>query len=240
MSIYLITGASSGIGEQMARQAVVDGHKVYAVARRGEILEQMARELGENFQAMPCDVADEQAVVALCGNLPELPDIVILNAGIGDLESPKRFDLDIHKRTFSINYFGVMNVVGALYPKFAERKSGAFVGISSLGAHRGMPRAAAYGASKAALTNAFESMRLTYKRSKVRFITVHPGFVETPLTAGGKNPMPFIWKAEKAAAYILKQINRGKWHINFPFPTWLAMSILRFLPAGVHRFLMGV
>ena len=233
MAVYLITGVSSGIGRELARQAVGRGHEVFGLARRAELLESLKTELGEHFTPYVCDVTDKERVRTVCGELPKLPNIVILNAGVGDFDSRHRVDAAIHERSFAVNYFGALYVIEALFPGFAKRGSGRFVAVSSLAGYRGLARAAAYDASKAALTTAMESMRLTYARKGIGFTVVMPGFVDTAMTQGQKN-MAFLYTAEKAARTMLNGIERKKHNIIFPWPMRLLIAMVRLFPASLH------
>jgi short-subunit dehydrogenase len=221
----------------MARQAHAQGHTVYGVARREDKLQELQGELGDRFASFVCDVADTQAVIAVCEKLPETPDVVIMNAGYGLMDSRKKFDIELHEYTYKVNYFGALAWIHALLPKFTERKSGKFVAISSLAATRGLPKAAAYGSSKAALSTTMESLRLTYRRSPIQFLTVQPGFIHTPMTKGNKG-MVFVWKAERAARYILKKVQRGKLVISFPLPMRFIMRLLLAMPPRMYRFIV--
>lgn len=240
MALYLITGASSGIGEALSREAVRRGHSVYGVARRGELLDRLRDELGEAFVPFVCDVADSEAVAALCDRLPALPDVLLLNAGIGDFDNLHEIELALHRRTFEINYFGVVNVIAALFPRLKARGSGHVVAVSSLAGYRGLPQASAYSASKAAVTAAIEGMRLTYGRFGILFSAVHPGFVKTPMTSVNKGPMPFLWTADKAANYILRGVERRCLNIVFPLPLRILTAISWLLPARLHLALLGL
>lgn len=237
MAVYLITGASSGIGEELSRQAVAAGHTVYGAARRAEALGKLGSALGTAFTPVVLDVTDKKAVNAACLSLSVLPDVVVLNAGVGENESRNAFDASVHERTFTVNYFGAIYIVEALLPAFMKRGAGAFVAISSLAAYRGLPLGGAYGASKAALTTAFESMRVTYGWSGVRFVTVHPGFVDTPIQNGAK--LPFMWPVSKAARRILHGIDHGRRDITFPWIIRLAMLALVHMPAWLYERVMG-
>jgi NAD(P)-dependent dehydrogenase (short-subunit alcohol dehydrogenase family) len=238
---YLITGASSGIGEQLVREAVTRGHTVYGAARRREKLEELKSELGGMFAPLVLDVADKQAVRTACDGLAILPDVVVLDAGLGDADAKKEFDIGVHERLFAVNYFGALHFVDALFGRFVERGSGTFAAVSSLAGYRGLPGTAAYCASKAAVSVAFESMRCTYpfSRTGVRFITVHPGFVDTPMTSVNKFKMPFLWTPKKAARWILDGIECGKPHINFPWPMWLLLTLTRLVPPRIYARLMA-
>ncbi len=241
MALYFITGCSSGIGEAVAREAVKRGHKVIGAARRTELLEKLRGELGENFVPVALDVSDKEKVKAVADSMTELPDVVIMNAGVGILDDAETFKREVHDRTFAVNYFGALNVVEALFDRMKERGRGTFVATSSLAGYRGMPLSAAYSASKAAITAAFEGMRLTYGPwSGLKFLVIHPGFVDTPMTKQNKHPMPFMWQPDKAARYILDGVEEGRMHINFPFPTWLACFAAQVMPPKMLYTLLGV
>ena len=237
MAVYLITGASSGIGLELSKQAVAAGHTVYGAARRNDVLEKLRNDLGPSFIPVILDVTDREAVRAACASLPALPDVVILNAGVGENESRKKFDASVHERTFGVNYFGAIYVIDALLPSFIERGSGKFVAISSLAAYRGLPLGGAYGASKAALSIAIESMRVTYGWTGVRFVTVHPGFVDTPIQKGGRPP--FMMPVSKAAKKILSGIDRDCLDITFPLIIHLSMIVLIHTPNWLYARIMG-
>jgi len=233
--IYLITGASSGIGWEMAQLACRRGHTVYGVARRKELLDQLAEMHPGLFVPVPCDVTDQEAVRAVCRDLPQLPEVVILNAGMGDPDSRDRFDVGLHQRMFAVNYFGVLYWIEELLPRFAERGRGTFVATSSLAGYRGLPTGIAYSASKGALSNAMESLRLTYRDNGVRFVNVHPGFIRTPMSKYQTNPQPFLLTADQAARKILDGINRRKLNINFPWPLWFLIMVARLLPPRLYQ-----
>jgi NAD(P)-dependent dehydrogenase (short-subunit alcohol dehydrogenase family) len=224
----------------LSREAIHRGFDVIGVARRGELLQKMATELGGRFTPITCDVADAVAVQAMCDALQKTPDVLILNAGVGNFDNKHELDLELHRRTFDINYFGALNVIAALFEKMKTRKSGHVVVTSSLAAYRGLPLAAAYCASKAALTTAVESMRLTYGRFGLDFTTIHPGFVKTPMTDTNTDPMPFLWAADKAAIYILDRVERRCKNIVFPLPIRLGSALLRLLPAWLHYKLLHI
>ena len=241
MAIYLITGASSGIGAAMTRLLCERGQTVYGLARRMDVLNETAMRYPGRFLAFACDVTQSADVKAVCAQLPQVPDVAILNAGIGDFDPPEAINLAVHERTFATNYFGALHIMAELYPRMAQRGSGKFVAMSSLAAYRGLPGAAAYCASKAAVSVLMESFRVTYgEKSGIDFLTVHPGFVATPMTSKNKDKMPFLWSAEKAANYILAGIERNRLTINFPLPMRIGMGFLRFLPAGFYRRVVGL
>lgn len=239
MAIYLVTGASSGIGENIAKILVRRGDTVYGIARRVELLDELAAELGERFVPYVCDVSDLEQVRNTCDSFQEVPDTAILNAGLGIRKVYKQPDIEHHRAMIEINYFGVMNFVTTLYPKFAERGKGTFAAVSSLAAYRGLPMGDGYCASKAAVTAAMEAMMVTFKNDGIDFISVHPGFVDTPMTEGQKFKMVMVWSAQKAAKYIVDKIDRKVLHIAFPWPLRMMSSFSRFMPSRLYNKVVG-
>jgi NAD(P)-dependent dehydrogenase (short-subunit alcohol dehydrogenase family) len=239
MSVCLITGASSGIGREMARQWCAAGATVYGLARRESLLAELAAEFPGRFLAFPCDVTDRTAVRRVCDALPALPDIVVLNAGIGDADPKDRFDLAVHERSFADNYFGALYFIDALFERFKARGAGKFVAVASLAAYRGLPLSAAYCSSKAALSIAIESMRVSYRGAGIEFLTVHPGFINTPMNAARADKLPFILAPEDAARRIIRGVNAGTSNISFPWPLRLGMGLAAMLPAGLYRWAVG-
>jgi NAD(P)-dependent dehydrogenase (short-subunit alcohol dehydrogenase family) len=223
----------------LARQLCAAGHTVYGVARREEKLRELETAFPQTFRAFPGDVTNKEQVSRLCDNLPELPDVAILNAGLGDFDPRGRIDLALHERSFAVNYFGALHFITALFDRFRARGRGKFVATSSLAGYRGLPGGAAYCASKAAISVAMEAFRLSYGRTGVEFVAVHPGFVKTDMTAKNPNKLLFLWPVEKAAAYIIAGIESGKLNINFPWPMRLMTGVGWLLPPGLYRRVMG-
>ncbi len=238
MAVYLITGASSGIGLEMTRLAVARGHKVYALARRIDLLREEAARLGELMQPVECDVTDRARVHEVCASLPELPDVALLNAGLGAFGDKDTFNRDSYERVFAVNYFGALNFIGEFYEPFVKRGRGVFVGVSSLAGERALPGWPAYCASKAALTTTLEGMAISYRRTGIRYVTVRPSFIDTPMTAGQQQGMFLIWDAKRAARYILDGIEAGKIDIAFPLLTRLLVWFARTLPIRIYRAVM--
>ena len=164
-------------------------------------------------------------------------DYVILNAGIGDSLFPDKFDALLVERITAVNYLGAIYAIEAALPGMLERKSGAIVGISSIGAVRGFPTSAPYCASKAALTTFLESLRIDLWGSGVKVITVSPGFVKTPLTDRNLFYMPFLQPVDRSARRIVDGMARGKREIHFPRRLTIPMKLLRCLPGPVFDLL---
>jgi 3-hydroxy acid dehydrogenase/malonic semialdehyde reductase len=235
----LITGASSGIGEALAREMITKGCLVIGIARSEDRLNALARELGENFIPYRCDVAQEKSIKNVSQELKEknyAPTLFFLNAGIaGDdaLEDPLKIELMHHHKVMAINYFGVLSWVHEWADPMSHHDT-TFVVTSSVNAFFAPPGGAAYAASKAAIAKTFESLQLSYINTKVRFSIVYSGPVATK---GLKGKVPFVWSAEKLAKYMVRQTLKGKQHIE---PSLFYSIITRLFNVLPKRFVAHI
>jgi 3-hydroxy acid dehydrogenase / malonic semialdehyde reductase len=238
--ICLITGASSGIGKELALQLARKGWQVIALARREDKLKELVS-VQENIIPIQCDVSNQEEVVEISARLKKeglIPGLFILNAGTGDVEKPGTLHRELHQQCFDVNYFGVLNWVDQWLPTALKTKNSVFVATSSLQSVRGMPGAAAYGASKAALNHCFESLDAQYHKMGVRFSLVLPGPVNTPMLKTD-DPLPATWEPEQAASYIIKKLEKGKPRIRFPLLWRGVLSFLGLLPTGLYNRLIN-
>jgi len=226
----MITGASSGIGKGLAVELARRGAKVGLVARRAELLSEIVEEIGNsngNAIALVADVNDEVAMRSAADRLRAEAgpiDLLVVNAGIGGAAHAVQLQPAHVANVFNVNVIGAANSVAAVLPEMTERNHGKLVAISSLSGYRGLPKSAAYCASKAALSCFFESLRIDLLNSGVGVTIIHPGFIKTPLTAGRKSKMPFLMELDDAVAKIIWAIEKGKKSYAFP---WQLASFVR-------------
>jgi short-subunit dehydrogenase len=234
--VILITGASTGIGKEMAKLLAEENCSLALIARRGELLDELAGQIktsNPNIKSYVCDVAKPAEVENIFIEVREhfnKIDIAILNAGIGSKSSAEDYSYENAKNTFDVNVLGIVNCVENLLPDFIKHKAGMIVGVSSLADSRGWQGSGFYCASKAAATMLLENLRVELQPFNVKVLTVKPGFVETPMTAKNKFPMPFLMSAEKAAKIIIDGIKKEKRIIQFPLPTVLGAKFMRIVP----------
>jgi short-subunit dehydrogenase len=232
----LITGASSGIGLALSRRLAGEGTKVALVARRKDLLDQWAGEIGLAggvALALHGDVRDRIAVrEAVRRTESELGpiDLLIANAGVGHVTPAGTFDSASFEDTIRTNLLGPAYAVEAVLPSMLTRRAGQIVGISSLASYRGLPRSHAYCASKSGLNAFLEGLRAEIADRGVRVTTVCPGFVRTPMIEKGTSPMPFLLEADEAARRILRAVRAGRRVYNFPWPMAALMALVRVLP----------
>jgi len=124
----------------------------------------------------------------------------------------------------NVNVIGASNSVAAVLPEMIARGQGQLVAISSLAAYRGVPKSAAYCASKAAVSSFFESLRLDLEPRRVDVTIIHPGFIKTPLTAGRGTQMPFLMELDDAVKKMVRAIEKRRKRYSFP---WQLATIVR-------------
>jgi short-subunit dehydrogenase len=228
--VVLITGASSGIGRGLAMELARRGAKLGLVARRKEVLDDIVNEIGDqspNVVAISGDVQNAESMADAAERLQSQfgkIDVLIANAGIGGNDDPTRLDAAKFANVINTNVIGVSNSVAAVVPEMAKRGSGQLVVISSLAAYRGLPKSAAYCASKAAVSAMFESLRLDLKPRGIDVTIIHPGFIKTPLTAGRQAKLPWVLELEPAVKKMVNAIEKRKKSYAFP---WQLATIVR-------------
>jgi len=234
--VFLITGASSGIGKEISILLSKEKCSLALLARRTERLNQLTKQLDgatAKVKSFTCDVTDKNAVETVINKVKEDfggIDVAILNAGVGYKSSAKNIDSEKAKAVFDVNLFGITNFLEYLLPDFIKRKSGMIAGVTSLADSRGWPGSGFYCASKAAASRLLQSLRTELKKSNIKVITVKPGFVKTEMTAKNKFMMPFIMEADKAARIIVNGLKKEKKIIQFPLPSVLGTKLTHIVP----------
>lgn len=248
--VVMLTGASSGIGEALALEISRRGAIVGLLARRESLLQDLVQKIehkGGIARFYSCDISDEICVAEAAAKLRSefgKIDILIANAGIGGgVKHAKDLRVGDFRQVVDTNLNGAVNSVSAVLPQMLERGDGQLVAISSLAGFRGLPKSAAYCASKAGMTAFFESVRLDVQKSGVAVTIIQPGFIKTPLTSGRENKMPFLMELEDSIPLFLRAIEKRKKFAAFPwqlasfvragkiFPSWLYDRI-----AGRNRY----
>lgn len=241
-----LTGASSGIGEALAIAMARKGAILGLVARRREMLDNLAAECdaaGGIARVYPCDVVDssglQNAADSFRAEFGHI-DIMIANAGIGGNNREMRdYQPDAVKKLIDTNLLGATNAVYAVVPQMIQHGSGHLVAISSLAGFRGLPKSAAYSASKAAMTAFFESVRLDVASKGIDVTIIQPGFIKTPLTAGRESKMPFLMELEDAIPLFLKAIEKKKRFAAFPWQLATIVRAGKFMPSWLYDRIAG-
>jgi len=227
-----ITGASTGIGREVAVRLARAGVKVAASARSADALAALAREV-PGISAHPLDVANASATARVAAEVSRdlgPIDLALLNAGIWQPMGGTDFDAAKSAQSMAVNYQGVANAIAALAPAMIARGGGHLALVASVAGYRGLPKAAAYGPTKAAVIALAESLRPDLARHGVKVSVVNPGFVATPMTAVNTFPMPFMIPADDAAERIVRGLAAGRFEVAFPWPLVAALKLARVLP----------
>ncbi|NOT47995.1 MAG: SDR family NAD(P)-dependent oxidoreductase [Acidobacteria bacterium] len=241
-----LTGASSGIGEGIALAIAARGARLGLLARRADMLDDLKQrciDAGGEAIALPADVTDPKAIADAADKLRNTfgpIDVMIANAGIGGNNAETR-DLvpDAVRKVIEINLLGAANAVHAVLPQMLERGEGQLVAISSLAGFRGLPKSAAYSASKAGMNAFFESVRLDTAHRGVDVTIIQPGFIKTPLTAGRESKMPFLMELNDAVPHFLNAIERKKKFAAFPWQLATIVRLGKIMPTWLYDRVAG-
>ena len=248
--VAVVTGASSGLGAEMARQLARGGLKVGLIARRDGELRAVAASIGSEggiALVAPADATDPAALraafEAIARDLGPV-DLLIANAGVGIGTPARAFSADSFDRMVRLNLSSVGYAIEAVLPSMLERRRGQIVGISSLAAYRGLPGSAGYGATKAGLSALLEGLRPELERSGIAVTTVHPGYVRTPMTDGQSQWKPLLMDVEPAARIILRGVAGRRSRVDFPWRMARFLGLVRLLPDPIYdrlaaRLLLG-
>jgi len=233
MNVF-ITGASSGIGEELAREFASRGATLGLVARRREALEALAASLPGTHHVYAVDVTDKDALIGAGRAFEHAAggvDIVIANAGISvGVKTEHYEDLAQFEKVLTTN---VLAMAYTFHPFIARMKSvrrGTLVGIASVAGIRGLPGSDAYCASKSAAITYLESLRVEMAKHHVKVVTISPGFIRTPLTSKNPYRMPFLMDAADFAPRAADAIVAGARYRTIPWQMGAVAVLLRLLP----------
>jgi len=240
----IVVGASSGIGEALARQLAQNGCRVALVARREAELRALADTLNEGLpqplaSVYPHDVCETNRVAPLFAEIAQAfggVDLVIYASGVMSRYGPDDYDLDLDEQQIAVNFTGAVAWLNEAARRFGIAGAGTIIGISSVAGDRGRRGQPVYGATKAALNVYLESLRNRIERKGAFVVTVKPGPVNTPMTKGlGK--LPAVISAEQAAQEILAAA-RDKVRVAYVPSKWRGiMAVIRAIPDGIFKWL---
>ena len=235
MRRIFITGASTGIGEALARHYAAPDTEIGLFARRRDLLEKLAAGLAGRSAVYAGDVTDAAALAAAAKDYMATfgtPDLVIANAGISvGTRADEIGDVDKLRRVIDVNVIGLAATLGAFAPAMRAAGRGTLCGIASVAGFRGLPGASAYSASKSAARTWLEALRVELAGSGVSVVTLCPGYIDTPMTRVNKYRMPFIVSAEDAARRFARAIAAKKRLAVIPWQMGLLFLVLRAAPA---------
>ncbi len=233
----IITGASSGLGRALTVHYAKQGHMVGAVARRGELLADLAAEFEGLVIPLVVDVRDGEALESALhrfaleeGRL----DLVYANAGVGQASPEEGWDAARARRVAEINIVGATNTIAPAVTIMVEQGGGRVVGISSLAGYAPLPSSAAYGASKAWMVFYLQSLAMDLREAGIGFTVVMPGYIPTPMVDAGSDASLVTAGAARAAALIAEGVARGDAMIRFPRRVAWLTRLGGLMPAGMR------
>ncbi|WP_176517560.1 SDR family NAD(P)-dependent oxidoreductase [Pseudomonas faucium] len=233
MSRCWLTGASSGIGAALALRLLEQGHQVALGARQAHSLAALATRFPGQVLLAVGDLDQPEQVAQIAAQIEQAwgaLDLVMLNAGTCEYLEPGQFDPALVERVMRTNVNGTSHCLAAALPLLRRGRQPHLVVMGSSVSWLALPRAGAYGASKAALRYLVESLRIDLVGEGIDVTLVSPGFVDTPLTRRNDFPMPQLWSAERAAAHILARLPRRPLEIAFPGGFTRLLRLLGALP----------
>lgn len=239
-----VTGASAGIGRATAERLADEGWTVWATARGAEDLEEMAK-ARPAIRPLPCDVTDADAMARAVETMTADGPLalVILNAGVYIPMRAQEFDAGEVAKTFGVNVVGVANGLDPVLKHMIGRRTGHVALTASVAGYRGLPRSAAYSATKAALISMAECLAYDLIDLDIRISVICPGFVKTEATAVNDFEMPFVLETEEAARRIVEGLKKPGFEIAFPHRFEYILKTIGLLPnrwyLAVMRKLMG-
>jgi NAD(P)-dependent dehydrogenase (short-subunit alcohol dehydrogenase family) len=238
-----VTGASSGIGRELALQLARSGWRVAVTARRLEELQNLGKQAAdEGHVILPFvgDVTDRAGMARLIDEIEAQAPIAlaVLNVGTFFPDDGAWFG-DAFRKTFDVNLGGTLNGLEPLVPKMIARGRGQVAIMASVAGYAGLPRSIAYSSSKSALIVMAQAMRFMLEPKGVGVQVICPGFVETPLTDKNDFPMPFLIKVEDAARRICEGLVSGRFEIAVPRRMVWLLKAINLLPYRAYFWLVG-
>ena len=242
----LITGASSGLGAEMARQFADRGYDLALCARRIDRLEDLKADLlerhpGCRIAVRALDVTDDEAVFTVFRSFAEelgTIDRVVVNAGLGKGAPLGTGHYDANRETAVTNFVGALAQTEAAMEIFRRQESGHLVMVSSMSAVRGMPRSmATYAATKAGVAHLAEGLRAELHGGPIKVTVLYPGWIASEMNEGNKNPL--LVSTEKGVRAMVEAIEKEKSSAHVPPLPWAPMSVvLRHAPMPVFKKLI--
>ena len=234
----VITGASSGIGRALAREYARRGATLGLIARRADVLLQLAAECAAPTACYAIDVRDADGLAHAARDFETkfgAADIVIGSAGVsvGTLTEHVE-DREVFQTILDTNVMGLVNTFQPFIAEMRKHRHGILVGMASVAGFRGIPGSGAYSASKAGAIAYLESLRVELHGSGVSVVTICPGYVDTPMTQKNPYPMPFMLSAEQAAQRMVRAIEQRRAHAVIPWQMGLVGALLKLTPRPVY------
>ena len=236
-----VIGASSGIGESCTRALLNAGAKVALSSRRAERLIEVATSVQGTTLILPLDVTQENQIADAYQAILENWGGLVLLLFVSGTYTPLRadnFNFNIAQKTIDANLLGPMRAVATVLPEMLKNHAGHIAIVGSVAGYSGLPKALAYGPSKAGVINFCETLYYDLLPQGVSIHMISPGFVATEATAQNDFEMPALITADEAAKEILEGIRAGKFDIHFPKRFSGFLKFLRILPYPLYFWII--
>lgn len=239
-----IIGASTGIGAELAKAYAAMGYHCVISSRSVDKLTALNnKSLHGQATIIPFDVTDKHAIRLAVNKVSLLKKYIaktIINAGICEYVDVDTLTISPYERVMSANFFGAVAITEQLLPLITQQtEKSQLVFTSSSVSYQPLPRASAYGASKAALSYFAESIKTDLQHTNVDVRVISPGFVDTPLTQQNDFPMPALTSTQKAAENIVTGLDSRRFDIHFPARFTWALKLVSLLPQRLKFGLLG-
>jgi short-subunit dehydrogenase len=231
-----IVGASSGIGEALAKRLADEGKNVFISARSEDKLKQIAK-YSDRITPIKVDVTNTQSIAGAMETIGDFDSLVHCAAAY-EPNAMQEFSSEDFNNHFKVNVEGTGNILDPVLKRFKEKGHGHIAIIASVAGYHGLPKSVYYGPTKAALNNLCEALAIEFYDTDIKIQVINPGFVKTPLTDKNDFEMPMMITPEKAADYIVKGLKRGWYEITFPWTFSLALKAITKLPKFISLWLI--
>ena len=236
-----VIGARTGIGLETAKE-LCNLCDTVAISARSEDKLSSAEKSADNIHAFVLDVTNEAEVTETANKIERQHgniELVVISSGVWHPAELPHLRPELFRQSMDTNYIGVVNVLAAMTPRMAAAANGHIAIISSVAGYRGLPNAAAYAPTKAALINLAECLQPQLRRMGIAVSLINPGFVETPMTSVNKFPMPFIQTPQAAAKRIVRGLDHRAYEIAFPKRLVWLLKFFRILPNSVYFWIVN-
>jgi NAD(P)-dependent dehydrogenase (short-subunit alcohol dehydrogenase family) len=234
--VWLVTGSASGLGRNIAEAVLASGDRLVATARDPRRLDDLVKKYGDQVRSAPLDVADEKAAYAAVQVAVDAfgpLDVVVNNAGYGDVAPFEQLSSERFKAVMDTNFYGVVNVTRAAIPVMRKQKSGCILQISSAGGRLALPGSTPYHAAKWAVGGFTESLAQEVAPFGVKVCALEPGGMRTNWgTRANKNTPDLLPDYEPSVGAVVKML-ASHWGHETSDPAKVAQVILR-LAASDH------
>lgn len=244
--IIVITGASSGIGAEMAKRCAANGARTILAARNADKLREVAAAIDAPCDTVVMDVTSDDSVRRAFADILEKfgrIDVLINNAGFGIFKSFDEMGMSEFTEMMDVNYFGIVRCTKAVLPSMLERGNGHIVNIASIAGKIGSPKGTGYTATKHAVLGLTNSLRMELAGTGVLVSAVNPGPIDTPFfdraDPSGKYlqsmPRGFVLRPERVAQAVLDAVRKKKREVNLPLSAAIGVKLFQMFPGILNR-----